>query len=279
MTPIVMMAGKAHSGKDTAAEVICQELKGQAIALADPMKRFCMNAFGMDEAQLWGGDLKQTEFRLKLPGDGGSKLTECFFEAFEEGYLDNDSDLNFTDALVEWARTLPAKTTPRHVLQTLGTECVRKIDADLWINYGLFVANELLLGGTRYSRTKGLYDDENVSGPGVVVITDGRFRNELLGVKNVGGLCVRIRRSEMVSVKREDSIKFKITEAPVWKTHQSETEQQSIPDFWFDRVIENLGTLSEFQHVVQETARTLFPISTKFAGFLGRAMGVAGSLD
>lgn len=51
---MIVIAGKAGSGKDTLADYLCAKHGYQKVALADPMKEFCQKLFGWTAEQLWG---------------------------------------------------------------------------------------------------------------------------------------------------------------------------------------------------------------------------------
>lgn len=89
---------------------------------------------------------------------------------------------------------------------------------------------ELLGGDKGYSQTKGVYD-----APGkmvdLVVIADGRFRNEILSVTTRGGEAWRITRDTGSS-----------------DSHSSETEIETIPGHFFNDTINNYGSLEELHH-------------------------------
>lgn len=222
MKPIVMFAGKKKAGKDTAGQYVAEKMGGQCIALSDPMKRFLMLAYELTEDQLWGSQ-ETKETIITLPERPSAEaLVDAFYEA-TEGAIDEQLD-DLGAALDKWARKLPPKTTPRHMMQTVGTECVRSLDPDFWIDYGLNVAGDLLKGGKSYDRTTGVIDaPANVN---LVAITDGRFRNEVLPTREVGHV-VKLIRPAIVSSDQ----------------HASEMEQDTIPEWWFDAVVRNDGDL------------------------------------
>jgi hypothetical protein len=97
------------------------------------------------------------------------------------------------------------------VLQTIGTEWGRSIDSDLWINYAKNKANYLLRTGTD-----------------LVIITDSRFRDEILALKSMNACMVKI-----VAV---DEI---YTISNTYEIHTSETSQDNVPDFWYNWTINN----------------------------------------
>lgn len=116
--------------------------------------------------------------------------------------------------------------TPRHAMQTLGTEWGRKCIADdLWIKLGLSTAQELLSAGVRG-----------------VVITDCRFKNEALAVRKAGGTIIRIHRDVAGA-----------SGAP----HPSETELDTLPPEFFDWIIYNNDTIADFDAVLDQVMGSL----------------------
>lgn len=125
--------------------------------------------------------------------------------------------------------------TPRHALQTLGTEWGRACHEDAWVNLALQVARTLLfptLEGDspwRYKASRGLYlSDEYGRAVRGVVIPDVRFQNELQAIQRAGGKVIRLRRE----VKGLDGTAG---------THVSESGQTEIHDSAFDAVVDNTG--------------------------------------
>jgi hypothetical protein len=68
-----------------------------------------------------------------------------------------------------------------------------------------------------------------------VVITDVRFKNEIVGVHERGGKLIRVKRPGVDKAE--------------WN-HPSETEQLTIPDEDFDYVLQNDGTLEDLTEKV-----------------------------
>lgn len=237
MTPIVLFSGQARSGKDTAAKVLCARYNGAAVAFADPIKRFMKLGFGLTDAQLWG-DEKEMEFHHNKVDEVA--LDEAFRQAVAPLDLDEEAEYDDDDFFYEWLTDLPSKVTPRLMMQTFGTECVReKLGPDFWADIGQMVATELLAGGKRYTPQGGVFDgarSEKAVNTDFVVFTDGRFRNELMLVKQLGGLCVRVVRPDA-----------QLGLTALARAHASETEMNSIPDWWFDSVLKNTSTLSAFE--------------------------------
>lgn len=107
----------------------------------------------------------------------------------------------------------------REMLQTLGTEWGRdSVHPDVWINF--------LLRRCEQDRAYKF------------VVTDVRFPNELVRIKEVGGKVIRIRRP---SVEMDDAASH----------HASETSLDGMPDDAFTHVIINDGTHAEFVEKVR----------------------------
>lgn len=212
---IIGLLGVAGAGKDTAGAVLAKDLGGVTLAFAAPIKAFCKKAFGLTDRHV-NGDLKEKPVKLKDLSI--QHLVQLTYD--ECGGLSPKLDA----ALVRWVSGLfKATVTPRYLMQTFGTEVVREtLGKDHWGNLGLQKAFALLEGGTD-----------------AVVFTDVRFRNETLAIKRAGGKVFRIRRD----VKKG-----------VHSKHASESEQNSIPDWWCDGVIHNDGSKIEFEYRVRELA-------------------------
>lgn len=253
MTPIVVFTGRARSGKDSAAEFLCHEYRGIRLAFADPIKRFLMAVFGLTQEHLWG-DKKEEEFTAEYKP---SLLDFGLIEVLERAVGKTFKSFGDSEALTlhnrasRWLREYAphgGKTTARRLMQTFGTEVVRAVLPDLWLEVGLRDAGRILQGGMTYLRTEGVIP----VGAGkdvcynLVCIGDGRFRNELLGTKMMGGWCVRIDRPIENGLSAEA------------KKHASEVEQSSIPDWWFDSIIENNGTLEGLQQQMSYFGRVRF---------------------
>lgn len=204
-SPIILIAGEAGSGKDTVAALIKKHTaNSQAIAQADPMKRFCAKVFGFTEEQLWG----PSECR-NAPDKKFTDVPECWDlaehfitdepSASRPGYTYDwlrevlptragaTSGLGVPHRqLIAWFKTLRASyankpLTPRAVLQLLGTEWGRAVDPAMWTKHAMRTARKLLEGGQYYSRSAGVIDGAASHGiPDFVLITDGRFPNEIV---------------------------------------------------------------------------------------------------
>lgn len=255
-TPIMLLTGAAGSGKDTVASFLVKNHEAVAIAQADPMKRLAKIIFGFTDDQLWGPSESRNavDERYVIPEgtqflDPGPQVV-AWTDASMHTWSDHDGLVRgwladvFPDATGEelsshlhsldrWISDLRAvygnigsekKLTPRVVLQTMGTEWGRKIDPTMWSKYALRVAEKLLEGGYTYDRVTGLISEPSNVGAPMVVITDGRFKNELLNVLKIGGVTVKI-----TSPTEDGSAVEKAGVAG----HRSEAEQKTIPDHFF----------------------------------------------
>ncbi len=201
---IIGISGKAGSGKDAAADVLVRELGFVKVALADPMKRFCMGLWGFSHEQLWGPSAARNAPDPRFPRRAHGHL-ECL--------------------------------SPRHALQTLGTEWGRACDEGVWIRYALKVARTLDGSDTlHYDQAAGIVPNEWLRHCAGVVIPDVRFRNELDAIRDAGGRVWRVRRGAGLE--------------GLGGLHASEREQDEIPDADFDVVIRNDGGLAELARAV-----------------------------
>jgi hypothetical protein len=189
--------GSAGSGKDTAANFLVEDHDFKAIALADPLKRFCREVYGFSVEQLWG----PSETR-NIPDP--RYLRESYPE--------------------------PKYLTPRHCLTTLGTEWGRSCYENTWIDYTLRVIDRAKEAGSNYDSRIGLYGDQSGSRNNFV-ITDIRWKNEALAIRNKGGRLVRIKRF-LPKVK---------------SVHTSELDLIDLPDDSFDYIINNQGSVDELR--------------------------------
>lgn len=242
-TPIIILAGKAGSGKDTVGTYIATKFGGVTIGLADPMKRFCRDVFGFSEESLWGAsELRGVEVEVKpavqgLRTSGGGPRMDLLREIFGPVMpFDYDAFVALNGWYEEiirggWESGGSTRCTlaPRKPLQTLGTEWGRAINRDMWANFAVRTAKELLGGERGYRRAHGL--DTSPENHDFVAITDGRFRNELVAVSAVNGLTLKVVRPDTKQVGVAG--------------HKSEKELDEIPRHYYDAVIVNDRSLTE----------------------------------
>jgi hypothetical protein len=263
--PKILLAGKAGSGKDTVAGILVKHYGAAAVAMADPMKRFAQAAFCFTEEQLWGPSSARNaidprftvEPKLSDAWEQASRYIEELGRSWLAQFLGRPTDHDFKFQMREWLFNLITASrkngglSPRLMLQTVGTELVRSIDDEAWIKYADRVQNKLLRGGYEYDRTKGLVEHPGAFFP-LVVVTDGRFPNEILGFKDRGAVAVRVRDPEGEKASAE-------AQAAGVRGHASEVAQDQIPDWWFDTVLMNdkrLG-MEGLEAIVDEAVSTL----------------------
>lgn len=213
---IIGLSGLAGSGKDTVANILAKKYSFVRIALADVIKRYCMELYDFSYDQLWGEsklrnlpDKRYPRLNHMFGGDG---TCECCGESDGQCYL-----------------------TPRYALQKFGGEGGRGAYEDVWVNYTMRTANTLLKNQTIYKPEIGieraqLYWETTtidiipfVKG---IVISDCRYYNELNAIKERNGKIVRIVR-DGAGLKGAAS------------NHSSESEQLEIPNSMFDYIIYN----------------------------------------
>lgn len=241
MTPIVIVNGPAGSGKDTVAQMIVDKVGGQCIAQADPMKRLCWEVFGFSELQLWGASELRNAEDPRYTNDMAWGEAEARLAVAGPGWLESIAlSAYFQEDLMKWFENLESQMkmekrvlTTRVALQTLGTEFGRQVSKNVWVNNATTTAKALLEGGNKYTRLQGLYPSFGDPGQKLVVITDGRFRNEILNVNLLNG------RSIKISPPTRRTSDAAAVESAGIKGHASESEQTSIPDFWYNMVYIN----------------------------------------
>jgi len=254
-TPIIIIGGGAGSGKDTVAEMLCRGRNGVIIAQADPMKQFAQHTAGFTSDQLWGPSSSRNAEDLRFDPTLGADINwdkmadQVLFSDIAPEWLNHIGAPEGFPALQAWFDKLRADfkgrtLTPRAFLQTLGTEFGRAVSPDVWSNLAIATARELLLGGVSYDRERGLVKSDN-PGHNFAVITDGRFRNEIINIKSLGGVALKI-----VNPVDESAA----VESAGIKGHASEAQVKGIPDCWYNYILINnksLG-LDHLRHEVDQ---------------------------
>lgn len=233
---VIGLLGPAGSGKDLVADWMVN--KGFVkVSLADPMKRFVMRTFGIDQDRLWGPSEKRNEvfsvdesWWFEAIGHLGRAAQEIVNPVLQEG-LRVTGYLKLHEWMTNLHRTYTDNISARVILQTLGTEWGRTVDPLMWANYAHWTAYHLRLGAHSYSQIEGLvqadpwrevWEKKPCIG---VVIPDHRFLNEVKCTHENGGYVFRLRRLSM-----EDAPTVGI------EGHKSEAEQKELPDSLFDVV-------------------------------------------
>lgn len=236
--PIFLLCGNAGVGKDTTAQSMVRAFKTRSIhqnidhgikvmvtAQADDIKFLAQDIFDFSTAQLWGPsenrNAPDTRYQDPLQFEAAyyrllkTKTNVCHRLFGEDIVSGSRLETWFYDTRHHAKST--GALTPRHVLQTLGTEWGRSIDPGVWVNAALARAEQAIDRGDA----------------GAVIITDGRFRNEILAVKRRGGVVLKIER-----------------EGTQVGTHQSEAELGTVPSWFFDDEIHNNGSIKALDTTV-----------------------------
>ena len=267
-TPIGIIVGPAGSGKDSVAAAAAKYKDIALIAQADPLKQLGLafgftehqlwgpsaarnepdqrfaTADGWNEvaqtlfvktgAQIWLHSINQD---TRTNGNVYQKLESWFldmarahgFQLDPEGTGSLGDGRKLVPTLFPETQTVFTPLSARYMLQSLGTEYGREVlYPDIWNALAIQKGVALLEGGYRYDRKVGLVPDKTYAGPEAVWITDGRFRNEVLGVKRAGGYSILV----------ENPAGTETLTAGI-ANHKSETELKSIPRSWHDVVFLN----------------------------------------
>ena len=163
---IIGISGFKGSGKDTLADWLVKEYGFVKIGLADPLKRFCAEAFDFSDEALWGP----------------SELREIPDERYPTGKTDEETGKSIY-------------LTPRRALQQLGTEWGRNCYENVWIDKAIRDARRVTDIGMGYHQTIGLRSVGRLQRRSVV-IPDVRFINEMRALKKAGAAVVRVKRGE-----------------------------------------------------------------------------------
>jgi hypothetical protein len=202
------------------------------------MKRLGASVFHFDENQLWGpSSARNAEDRRYSSPDAWNQVA-ANLRRLGARWIDDIMPASSKPAkerafrdLKSWFQGLALThlksarvLTPRYMLQTLGTEWGRNFSKNLWVDYAGRVAFKLLGGGFRYDRAQGVIADDGAPLPGWVVVTDGRFANEILAVKRAAGMALRVVSSNQSAAAQSAGV----------AGHVSETSLKGIPEHWWD---------------------------------------------
>lgn len=140
--------------------------------------------------------------------------------------------------------------TARVVTQLLGNEFSRLLYPETWIKYMQRVVAKIQ-AGFFYSEQRGAFllpnRKSNYTG---IIVSSCRFRNEIEAIKKMNGTTVRLKRPALSTAS------FKIIGI---KNHLSETEQLSLPDDFFDHVIEVPEGIPNFHKIIDGFVAKVLP--------------------
>ncbi len=180
MLKIIGLRGKSRSGKNTLAEHLVKNHGFFELALADPMKRFLMEVFNVSPNLLWGpSNMREVEIGPPLP-----KMDIVSVQP--DGSFTKVSEMDYGNPL-----------TPRRLLQTLGTEWGRSMMKNVWIDYAFRVIEKMANSeGYIYDPLKGVvvHPQGRLNRWKGAIITDVRFDNESIALRDTGNTVVYINR-------------------------------------------------------------------------------------
>lgn len=225
---VIALAGAAGSGKGTAAKIIKEKLHAYEWAFADPLKTFAMRVFGFTHEQCYGDTKWRNAPDHRYPNEW-RRATERYavgrveFATQLAGWASEPMSYCLAQ-LDDWwgdVRLSDDPLTPRHVLQTLGTEMGRDgLGAHIWAH-------------AMVERVQRLGPDA------VVVISDARFNNEFEVCKAEDW--------ELWHIERAGA-----GLAGVAGQHRSEQDMHGpVLQRLRTHYIENDGTLAEFKEAVR----------------------------
>jgi hypothetical protein len=297
MNNLIGISGKINSGKDLVGSII-QYLRSEMRTIdsftytewlnygkidyksedyqikkyADKLKDIVCLMIGCTRT-----DLEDREFKEKPLGEEWWKWFNVKTNGESYYSLENEEDMS-------WVHTSARiKTTPRLLLQLMGTECGRQIlHPNIWVN-ALFadyktIANFKLRNYKLLNNLKTSENDVTQEYPNWI-ITDVRFPNEAQAIKDRGGIVIRLERhwkpkiGDMITTCYED-VPFKVAKFDIdirgcdeWvvldeeglivrppdiirpKEHESET---ALDNHDFKYRIENNGSIEELVEKVKE---------------------------
>ncbi len=135
-------------------------------SFADPLKEFCMDVFGLTNEQCYGNEEQK------------NSLTQLRWEDMPtDNYYEDKPVIRYGANSVVYSdppRQKKGLMTARQLLQYFGTDIVRTIFGNAWVNATI----------NKINREK----------PKLAIISDARFKNEIEGINDIGGKTIRLLR-------------------------------------------------------------------------------------
>ncbi len=248
LPPVIAIAGRMGSGKDTAADFLRREHGYVVVGFADALKRFCATAFWLPHEIFWGPSALRNE-NLPVPITADQIRDACRYLASPVGspLLEELFDLNKTpkhQLLQELYTSLAPITpimTPRRLLQFVGTDWGRRLRPDVWLLQVQKAVNAVANGVIYLPHDGPLQKIRTRFAPASVVIPDCRFYNEAAFVREqIKGKVIWVDASERVHPHEMFA-------------HESEPSAQSLQGE-IDHVVPNNGTIEEFCAAIKAVA-------------------------
>lgn len=171
---IIAFSGKAHHGKDTAAEALIDRHKFIRIGLADKLKDITAKVFGLSRTDMDDPNQKEKIFHIPI------RITPHHISDLFE-ILEDDGFVVTEDAYREVCHTFVGRplTSIRHTLQLIGTDVIRNyVDDEVWLKY---------------------FEKATANTNANIVISDARFPNERKFLKDRGATLILIQREGLTS--------------------------------------------------------------------------------
>jgi hypothetical protein len=197
-TKIIILTGKAQSGKDTACSYIRSFLKGKGYSskiypFADSLKHICTNVLGLEYNQCWGENSdKNTPTRFKwsdLP-IGTTDLAKL---------LQNRYNVKSDDYM-----------TARDVMQVFGTNIFRSFYKDCWVQATIKKIKE-----------------ENLD---FALISDARFPNEIDYATFYGPIVIQLTRNALDNKHESETALDNYSFANIKKFHKIINDEMSMDE-------------------------------------------------
>lgn len=253
MARVIILAGAAGSGKGTAAKAIKEvHPRTQEWTFADPFKWFLARVFRFTKHQLYGPSAVRSAPDHRYPAWSwrSHPILETWVpertrdwsaaaQAYARERLTFGADLtrwahvtmptalNALDEWWSWMWNLDKTLTPRHTLQTIGSEMGRELlSQNIWVS-------------TLCSRLNDEPDNATV------VVSDGRFNNEFQVARNYNGHLWHLERAD-AGLDGDAGL------------HASEQDMYGpkLRD-WRTRHYVNNGTVDDLTKTIREWAATL----------------------
>lgn len=199
------LCGFAGAGKDTVADLLVRHAGFLKLAFAEPLKAELTEAFRVEP-------LLFSRPEMKTRPTSELALRNCTDKAYVNAALRKAFEADATLAVSE---ELERPRTPRETMQLWGTEYRREQNPHYWTT--------ALANRVAYARSE--------LGASHVVVTDVRFANEVVRLRNLGGLLWQVQRPGVEA----------------GSTHASATDGS---EFKPDAVVPNTGDVDRLREVV-----------------------------